>query len=189
MTNREAIRLIRNHPTMCEFTDAYGKLYYEAVDMAISALQEQELKQEVKNSNGSSLTQNGLDTISRQAWKMTREEAIETLHEIQRDAWPNSYTEKACEMAIKALGQEPCEDAVSREAAIDAALSAFSRGLLASPDIRRLPSVQPERKRGKWINISDGIFEIVKCDQCGRTMDSRDNFCPNCGANMTEDSE
>lgn len=67
MNNQEAIRLIRNHPTMCEFPDAYGKPYYEAVDMAISALQEQELKQEVKNSKKSSLTQNGLDTISRQA--------------------------------------------------------------------------------------------------------------------------
>lgn len=51
------------------------------------------------------------------------------------------------------------------------------------------PTVEPERKRGKWINISDGIFEIVKCDQCGRTMDSRDNFCPRCGSDMTEDSE
>jgi hypothetical protein len=68
MTNQEAIRLIRNHPTMCEFPDAYGKPYYDAVDMAISALQaqelKQELKQEVKNSKKSSLTQKGLDTIS-----------------------------------------------------------------------------------------------------------------------------
>ena len=43
----------------------------EALSMAISALQEkelkQELKQEVKNSKESSLTQNALDTISRQA--------------------------------------------------------------------------------------------------------------------------
>lgn len=44
MDNQEAIRLIRNLPTMCEFTDAYGEpidsdAYYEAVDMAISALQ------------------------------------------------------------------------------------------------------------------------------------------------------
>ena len=52
-----------------------------------------------------------------------------------------------------------------------------------------MPTIEPERKRGKWINISDGIFEIVKCDQCGRTMDSRDNFCPRCGSDMTEDSE
>ena len=46
MTNHEAIRLIRNLPTMCEFADAYGEpidsdAYYEAVDMAIFALQEQ----------------------------------------------------------------------------------------------------------------------------------------------------
>ena len=68
MTNQEAIRLIRNLPTMCEFTDAYGDqidsdAYYEAVDMAISALQ----AQEVKNSKESSSTHKALDTISRQA--------------------------------------------------------------------------------------------------------------------------
>ena len=48
MDNQEAIRLIRNLPTMCEFTDAYGEpidsdAYYEAVEMAISALEAQEL--------------------------------------------------------------------------------------------------------------------------------------------------
>ena len=46
MSNKEAIRLIRNLPTMCEFTDAYGDpidsdTYYEAVDMAISVLEKQ----------------------------------------------------------------------------------------------------------------------------------------------------
>ena len=49
MTKQEAVRLIRNLPTMCEFTDAYGdpidsEAYYEAVNMAISALQAQEAK-------------------------------------------------------------------------------------------------------------------------------------------------
>ena len=49
MDNQEAIRLIRNLPTMCEFTDAYGEpidsdAYYEAVDIAISALQGQDLQ-------------------------------------------------------------------------------------------------------------------------------------------------
>ena len=47
MSNQEAIRLIRNLPTMCEFTDAYGEpidsdAYYEAVDIAISALHAQD---------------------------------------------------------------------------------------------------------------------------------------------------
>ena len=47
MDNQEAIRLMRNLPTMCEFTDAYGEpidsdAYYEAVDIAISALHAQD---------------------------------------------------------------------------------------------------------------------------------------------------
>lgn len=46
MKIKEAIRLLRNLFTMCEFTDAYGDpidsdAYYDAVDMAISALQAQ----------------------------------------------------------------------------------------------------------------------------------------------------
>jgi len=49
-----------------------------------------------------------------------------------------------------------------------------------------LPSAQPERKKGKWIN---GV-----CDQCGShapywAMAStyyRSSFCPNCGADMRE---
>ena len=85
---------------------------------------------------------------------------------------------QAFNMAIKALEQEPCEDAVSREAAIDAALSAFSRGLLASPDIRKLPSVTPERKNGKWIED--------RCSECGCYVYHGDvrNFCPMCGLDM-----
>ena len=51
--------------------------------------------------------------------------------------------------------------------------------------IENAPTIEPERKKGKWINISDGIFEMVKCDQCGRILDSRDNFCPRCGLEMT----
>lgn len=64
MRNQEVIRLIRNLPTMCEFTDAYGEpidsdVYYEAVDIAISALQSQELQPTCNNL--------ATDTISRQA--------------------------------------------------------------------------------------------------------------------------
>lgn len=78
--------------------------------------------------------------------------------------------------------QEQCEDAVSREAAIDAALSAFSRGLLASPDIRKLPSVQPERKHGEWTKEAHCPF----CDFAPwyekdiHTL----SYCPNCGADL-----
>ena len=36
------------------------------------------------------------------------------------------------------------KDLIDRNAAIDVAENAFVRGLLASPDIRRLPSAEPE---------------------------------------------
>lgn len=48
-----------------------------------------------------------------------------------------------------------------------------------------LPSVQPERKKGKW------VYQIgmIKCDQCLRAIRRIDhdgllNFCPNCGVDM-----
>lgn len=51
-------------------------------------------------------------------------------------------------------------------------------------ELKNLPSAEPERKKGKWIN--------GRCDQCGEhapcwAMASTyylSNFCPNCGANM-----
>ena len=50
--------------------------------------------------------------------------------------------------------------------------------------LKELPSAQPERMRGKWINGT--------CNQCGShapywamaTTYYRSNFCPNCGADM-----
>lgn len=49
-----------------------------------------------------------------------------------------------------------CDDVVSRRAAIDVAENAFVRGLLASPDIRKLPSVHPEPK---WIPVSERLSD------------------------------
>lgn len=48
---------------------------------------------------------------------MTREEAIKTIENAKHFAYDDVYT-KAFDMAIKALEQEPCEDAVSRTPSI-----------------------------------------------------------------------
>lgn len=52
--------------------------------------------------------------------------------------------------------------------------------------IDREPTIEPERKTGKWIN--------GKCDQCGchapywsmSTTYHKSNYCPECGVKMEE---
>lgn len=62
-----------------------------------------------------------------------------------------------------------------------------------------LPSAQPERKTGKWIDAErprwDGTtYYLRQCSICGyeRTDCNRDldtNFCPHCGADMRGDAD
>jgi len=49
-----------------------------------------------------------------------------------------------------------------------------------------LPSAEPERKKGKWIEYTDceGKSRRITCDQCGHEEWNwlNPNFCPNCGS-------
>ena len=50
--------------------------------------------------------------------------------------------------------------------------------------IESLPSVEPERKTGHWID-TDNYYQRWKCSECGcHTRDAEPNYCPNCGAKM-----
>lgn len=60
-------------------------------------------------------------------------------------------------------------------------------------DIDEAPTVQPEVRRGKWIEPDYVYFGAKQyiCDQCKddefwekRCVNYKDNFCPNCGAKM-----
>ena len=50
------------------------------------------------------------------------------------------------------------------------------------------PTIEPERKTGRWeiyvISMLDG--EGCKCSECGFEGVPYWDFCPNCGADMTE---
>lgn len=56
--------------------------------------------------------------------------------------------------------------------------------------IENIPSAEPERKKGKWIETGKKIY---KCSECGNYLDfsgvnagrGNANFCPECGADMT----
>ena len=114
---------------------------------------------------------------------------------------------EALDMAIKALEQQPCEDTISRQAAIDA-LGYCQTYLFDSRDkdkkisledaeyaIEQLPSTQPERPKGKWNTYYHSDTEFTySCNSCGysapyqvlggEVVQKKWNFCPNCGADM-----
>ena len=101
------------------------------------------------------------------------------------------------------------DDLISRQAAIKAADSIIERDTSGNNDvvkamtawkeyIKALPSAQPERKKGKWIernpqNSPD--CRLIECSECGNAyivgyninyddwIDGR-NFCMKCGADL-----
>lgn len=96
---------------------------------------------------------------------------------------------------------EPCEDAISREAAlntINAMRVACDTNDIADYYIllleafKQLSSATPSRHKGHWIEERDDYGEIQgwHCDKCyedsGFTTDCKWHFCPNCGAEMSE---
>lgn len=139
---------------------------------------------------------------------MNREEASFILANIDRRVCDDELIE-ALEMAIKALEQEPCEDAISRQAVFDALDNHkysnefckkhhidWSINLsMAHIAVNDLPPVTPRQKYGKWIKQTLSVKpfgeDTVLCDQCAfmTDKDSMYNYCPNCGAKMVEPQE
>ena len=112
------------------------------------------------------------------------------------DDWSKEH--EARDMAIKALDQEPCEDAVSREAILlqIGKIKDNYGGLLdVARFIRKLPSVQPKQNIGHWKYYYSPFQRVsafsdtkAQCDKCGYTKNRYDgeilNYCPNCGSKM-----
>jgi len=63
--------------------------------------------------------------------------------------------------------------------------------------VREMPTIEPERKKGKWIHLFDGRFTggayWFQCSKCKKivpnVLNGGWNFCPNCGANMKSETE
>ena len=87
---------------------------------------------------------------------------------------------------------------ISQQAAIDTlkelTANGTNKGMVFGEDavhrIEMLPSVQPERKTGRWIPVTNGRGGH-QCDRCGSYAPSYQsgkewlsNFCPECNADM-----
>lgn len=89
---------------------------------------------------------------------------------------------EAYKMAMKALEQQPCEDAVSRselmklykewQPRLATNVCEFEQAL------EDLPLVYPERPKGKWIEVEvRNVYATLKCSVCGRVIEPFFDFC------------
>ena len=97
----------------------------------------------------------------------------------------------------EALEQEPCEDAISRQAVdeIKELMTDINGDTVYAArmsDIRQLPPVTPQPKMGRWIEVIDEIDSLGnktwhhKCSMCGNEDSGFGDYkyCPKCGARM-----
>ena len=142
---------------------------------------------------------------------MSNQEAIALLRNLEDslDAYCelNEEGKTVFRMAIEALNCPEIpnnSDTISRQAAIEALDKRFDKIpmeqtteiLKLRKDLRGLPSIQSEQKRGRWIYGEDEYgIDGYHCDKCGFFVPwdythkfinyiEDYNFCPSCGADM-----
>ena len=96
--------------------------------------------------------------------------------------------------------QQPCDDTISRQAAIDAIAkihpidTEYDCTLYDKLDVmyvlKDLPPVTPQPKTGKWIRHP--FYDYLVCSKCLSGAPYKyceTNYCPNCGSRMIEPQE
>lgn len=95
---------------------------------------------------------------------------------------------QALDYAVKISNDEEKREEWIRWSAILAERTAFKH------DVYDAPTIELERKTGRWTKAYDGNDDHVKCTGCFKTYDwisqaQYYNYCPNCGAYMGGDTE
>jgi hypothetical protein len=86
--------------------------------------------------------------------------------------------------------QKPYEDAISRQAALDAIMGEPTDAHYPSWYARRiedLPPVHAVPKTGHWIITDSNDPFLYMCSECHRRMDDKEPYCPSCGIKMSEE--
>lgn len=198
-----AIRALENHDTFMKYSYSLGK--HDALS--------QEPCDECRNKRSSFCGNcKEYDEFEPCDDAISREDAINiaSLHTLTIDESVKalerlpSVTQKSCEKCNykiftdlyfhtdpEMVEQEPCTDAVSREAVDEIKelmtdINGDAVYAVRMSDIRQLPSVT--QKSGKWIDIN-GIY--AECSSCNEEIYITGDFkyCPNCGAKMESEDK
>ena len=142
---------------------------------------------------------------------MTREEKQKAIDALKISTpimamTPNKFDDyiKTLNKIADLLEQEPCEDAISRQAVLDMAEDMTDQfgnkhRVVTEGLISMLPPVTPKPKKGHWEQFGNSWEDKFKCSECGkeqpkilcgeRIIGHWSDYCPNCGADMRESEE
>jgi hypothetical protein len=104
------------------------------------------------------------------------------------------------------IGQEPCDDAISRTQALSDYADWYGYGYIENTFyklLKNMPPVQPKPKVGYWIDTNDyhyyndGDIETteLRCSCCNEVVEwdiespHKPYYCENCGTRMVESQE
>lgn len=133
---------------------------------------------------------------------ITKDQAVDILQTlIPKDRKREARDQKAdaLEMAIRALRKDTATDCIDRRAVSDLIYNSWKQmgnqyGELSIDQLNELPSAKPEPIHGEW--LIEGESGDYYCDRCGYIVppgaeeDAENwNYCPSCGARMTEEEE
>jgi hypothetical protein len=99
--------------------------------------------------------------------------------------WKNAYEHGKADAERKT---EKCGDCISRHVVLDLfakkcdAVRPYHEVWQA---VKKLPSVEPERKTGKWLKRTDEtkkLYGWYQCSQCGAIIGGPVNYCSECGS-------
>lgn len=146
---------------------------------------------------------------------VTPQEPCEDWYDVPSDEMTLEQARQAVKDLRKKLSehleQEPCEDAISRQAALDA-MDALEKedieaygcdipegfdGKRAKQAINALPPVNPQQRTGRLILLDNCSNAGYYCSECHKKVVKegwsetvkRMNFCPNCGMPMESEDK
>ena len=191
MTEQE--KAIEQLERISEHLSAIGEKE-DYTDIAIKALETQE--QAIKEAYDKGYEYGVKEWFDKRTKSQTCIEDYPTCTECEHYDREKHYCPRFCQVIKDTLAEaQPSEDCISREEAKqflyeridrlndDELYDIFSR--IIDDMYNELPSVTPQRPKGKWIEtpVENDIVPVVfKCSECGMRVINPYKYCPNCGS-------
>jgi len=211
MTRDEAVRYFKRH------IDLYcvEGICREAEEMAIEVLEQEPCEDAISRQAVLDCQRFIYDETGEELEVILAENVLNLPSVTQKSETVTEFADRCRECGAKygkLLKQQPCEDAISRQAAIDAIYARYIGGKEAVDKapasdhyaegideavcaVEDLPSVTPQQKTGRWVKVHPlqaddvGAYMCSYCKVGDWNLKGTEKFCPNCGAKMEEVEE